>query len=114
MAFTASLKIRILAALAFFCFLPRLSAEEASGEIVGTIRSSDGEPLPFATAKVKGKAHAAADDKGRYVLRVPAGTHTVTFSSVGYEVHEVRTAVKAGGQTVVNIALRPAAPRQCR
>ena len=79
----ASPKAYILAALAFFCFLPRLSAEEASGEIVGTIRSSDGEPLPFATAKVKGKAHATADDKGRYVLRVPAGSHTVTCSSAG-------------------------------
>ena len=110
MAFTASLKIRILAALVFFCFLPHLSAEEAGGTIIGNIRSSDGEPLSFATAKVKGKAYAAtADDKGRYVLRVPAGSHTVTFSSVGYEVREVRTAVKAGRQTVVDITLRPAA-----
>lgn len=54
-------------------------------DVYGTITSSQGEPMAFATVMIKGtKLAALTNEQGEYELAVPYGTHTVSISYIGY------------------------------
>ncbi|UOG74405.1 TonB-dependent receptor [Hymenobacter tibetensis] len=88
-------------------------AQSATGTIQGRVLA-DGKPLELATVALPGTTLGTSTDaQGRYTLRaVPAGTHTLIFSSVGYQLQRRQLQILAG-QTVeavdVPLAALPAA-----
>jgi len=82
-----------------------------SGSIAGRVTSrAEGatEPLVGATVLVQGTVRGTTTNlKGEYLIpEVPAGTHTVTISMVGYQrVTRADVVVEEGKETVLNISL---------
>lgn len=71
--------------------------------ITGKVSSTTGDPIPFATIRVKGTtAGTSTDAGGNYRISVPEDAILV-FSSVGYEDMEVAV----GGRTVIDVVLTP-------
>ena len=67
---------------------PRPSAKPTSGvaTLRGTLADAAGQPLIGATIVVKALSlGTSADAQGRFTLALPAGTHVVTYSCLGYE-----------------------------
>jgi TonB-linked SusC/RagA family outer membrane protein len=70
--------------------------------ITGVISDADGEPLPGATAKIKGGTQGAVTDaNGVYSLSVPDENTTLIFSYIGYAHQEILV----GNQRTINIIL---------
>ncbi|MCC5937088.1 MAG: TonB-dependent receptor [Lunatimonas sp.] len=69
--------------------------------ITGTVKDSNGEPIPGATVVVEGTgAGTATDIDGKFTLDVPEGS-TIVISFIGYK----PTRMTIGNQTTVNIVL---------
>ena len=89
-----------------------VSAQTTTGTIRGRVLA-DGKGLELATVAVPGTTlGTSTDGQGHYELRaVPAGTHTVVFSSVGYKLQRRQLMVAAGQATeaTVELAAVPAA-----
>lgn len=84
-----------------------LFAQE-SGKITGLVTDKQtGEALPAASAFIDSlNIGAIADLNGSYtLLRVPAGTHVVQVSFIGYAPVEKTIVIEAGGEVVVDAAL---------
>ncbi|WP_343670276.1 TonB-dependent receptor [Chitinophaga sp.] len=77
---------------------------DREGNISGTVKSNKGEFLPGVTIQLKNiNVSALTDGAGHFELRkVPAGTYTLTISSVGYIGKEQSVTVTDGP---VNIAI---------
>ena len=57
-----------------------------AGGISGTIKDTNGTPIPFATIYVKELGTGTTSNiEGKYVYRLSAGTYNITFQSIGYE-----------------------------
>ena len=89
----------------FFAFLLCLALSGAAlaqtgGPLTGTVQTTTGRPVPFATVAVLNSTlGATADQSGNFSLKnVPAGRQTVAVSSVGYATR-VQTVEVAAGQT---------------
>ena len=82
-----------------------------TGEISGTVSSSDGLTLPGATVTVRGPAlqgvrTVTTDQNGNYVLRaLPPGQYEITFEMSGLRTRTERAAVELGRQGTVNAVL---------
>ncbi|MEM1128605.1 MAG: TonB-dependent receptor [Bacteroidota bacterium] len=78
----------------------------AQAVLEGTV-STDGTPVPFANVGVRGTAlGTAADLTGQYRLEgLPAGTHTLVVSAIGFSTVEQRVEVDAGGTYTVDVSL---------
>ncbi|WP_245855296.1 TonB-dependent receptor [Hymenobacter mucosus] len=78
----------------------------ATGSIRGQVLA-DGKPLELATVALPGTALGTATTaQGYFELReVPAGTHELVFSSMGYQAQRQRVAVRAGQATEINARL---------
>ena len=82
-----------------------------TGEVSGTVSSSDGLTLPGATITAAGPAlqgvrTVVADAKGNYVIRaLPPGTYKVTFEMSGLSPRSENVVIELGRQTVVNATL---------
>jgi len=69
--------------------------------VTGQVKDSKGDPIPFATVKIKGTNNAtAADANGKFTINAPANA-TFVISAVGFE----GTELKAGSSGTVLIAL---------
>ena len=81
-------------------------AQVPAGTIQGQVRVN-GQPLELATVALSGTSIGAATDaQGRYELRgVPAGTYTLVFSSVGYQLQRRPLTVRAGQVAVADAQL---------
>ena len=77
-----------------------------AGTINGTVSDDKGGLLSFASVSVKGgTAGAVANSKGRYELRLAAGTYTLICQHVGYRT-ESKTVTISGDETItVNFQL---------
>jgi outer membrane receptor protein involved in Fe transport len=79
------------------------AAHAQTGKLAGTIVDEFGDPLIGATALIVGTnppLGAAADLEGDYaVLRIPVGTYTVRFSSIGYQTKIVEGVLLTSNQT---------------
>jgi outer membrane receptor for ferrienterochelin and colicins len=78
-------------------------AQDASGTVRLRVESQ-GTPLPGAEVRA-GRTGALTNAAGRAVLRLPAGTHTVSVSLIGYTRGSTRVKVTAGTDTTLVIAL---------
>ena len=68
----------------------------------------DGVGVPQVLVRSAGVA-ARTDDSGRVVLRLPAGARTITATKFGYRPESVAVALRAGLDTLLSIAVQPAA-----
>lgn len=79
------------------------AAHAQTGKLAGTILDEFGDPLVGATAIIVGTdppLGAAADLSGDYsILRIPVGTVSVRFSSVGYQTQVVEGVLITSNQT---------------
>lgn len=74
----------ILACLAFFFTVQAAFAQQF--RLTGSVRDSDGEPIPFATVYLQHtNIGTAANSEGTFLLRVPAGNHRLLVRAVGYQ-----------------------------
>ena len=68
-----------------------------------TDKETNNEPLPFANVVIKGTTIGATTDfDGNYSIKVPAGTHVVQFSFLGYKTIEKTFTLKADETIVIN------------
>lgn len=81
--------------------LPVALSHAQTGKLSGRIVDESGEAIISATAFILGTdLGAAADLNGDYtVLRIPPGTYSVRFSSVGYQTKVVQEVLIASNQT---------------
>lgn len=94
--------------LIFFFTLISVMAWAQKGTINGTLRDKEmnDEPLPFANVIIKGTTTGTTtDENGKYSLSVPAGSHVIVFSFLGYENLEVPVTIKANETIVINRSL---------
>jgi hypothetical protein len=111
----------VLRRFALTLALPLLAATVAAaqgvqtGEVSGTVSSSDALTLPGASVSVQGPAlqglrTVVTDVNGTYVVRaLPPGTYTLTFAMSGLTTRTETVVVELGRQTVINASLTPAA-----
>lgn len=96
----------VLLLLAFI--MPWAVVAQNTGRIAGVITDRDtGEPLIGANILIQGTTiGAAADFDGNYVIRsVPAGTHTVVASYLGYQRETMEVTVSPGEEVRVDVQL---------
>jgi TonB-dependent SusC/RagA subfamily outer membrane receptor len=89
----------LLCGAALLLLTPGLALGQATGTIEGTVTdASDGSSLPGATVQVPEEGiGTATDSQGQYALEdVPAGTHVLRVSFVGYETLTQEVSVEAG------------------
>lgn len=61
-----------------------------SGNTTGRITDEKGNPIPFASVRVKGtNTGVSADANGFFTIKIPAGSNTLNISSVGMETAEI-------------------------
>jgi len=79
-----------------------------TGNINGTVNTSDGKPANLVSINLKGSAKVAiTDKKGSYQIKgIKAGTYTLTASFVGLEKQEKTIEVKATETITVNFVLK--------
>ena len=83
-----------------------------TGEIIGTVSSSDGLTLPGATvtarsAALQGERTVTTDQNGNFVLRaLPPGAYEVTFEMSGLSPRTEKVTVELGRQSSLNPVLR--------
>ena len=91
--------------LLFIAFAGQVHAYQVRGKVTDT----DGIPIPYANVYLKNSTNGVITNvKGEYFLELPAGSHTLIFSSLGYSKKEVEIIINHTNQ-VKNIVLSPAA-----
>ena len=83
-------KIFALFACSFCLIINAFAARQTLGELSGTVLDAAGTPVEFATAFLTDTEGAVvnggtADADGRFTLKAPYGTYTLTVSLVGYK-----------------------------
>lgn len=104
-----------LSTLALALLLVPAALAQATGVVVGTVTDAEtGDPLIGANVSVPALHQGVtADLSGRYRLAdVPAGTHTLRVTFVGYEAEEVTVEVPPGTTVQADVALSPGADLQ--
>jgi TonB-linked SusC/RagA family outer membrane protein len=100
-------RLRLLVAAVAAAVVPTLAAAQ-TGTITGVVtNSTNAQPVASATVNVMGTAlRAVTGENGQYrITGVPAGTHSVTASRLGFSTRTVTVTVAAGGSATANIAL---------
>lgn len=84
------------------------SAFAQKGTVKGLVTdAATGEPFPFVDVYVKAlNTGSNTDMDGNYSFVLPAGTHEVTVSSLGYETQKKKITVAAGQTVTLNVALK--------
>lgn len=73
--------------------------------VAGKVTSAeDGQPIPGVNVLVKGTSIGTASDiNGAFKINVPAGSNTLSFSSIGFKTAEIDVT----GRTTVDVMLQP-------
>jgi len=90
--------------ITLLCLSQFINAQE-KGTLKGLLsdKESNNEPLPFANVVIKGTTIGTTTDfDGKYTLSVPAGSHIVVFSFLGYKAVEKPFTIKAGETVTIN------------
>ncbi|PQJ80130.1 TonB-dependent receptor [Polaribacter porphyrae] len=88
-----------------FLALGQISIAQNNATVKGilTDKEAGNEPLPFANVIIKGTTIGSTTDfDGKYSLKVPAGSHVIVFSFLGYKSIEKPFAIKAGETITIN------------
>ena len=96
----------LTAALAAGCSGAAPANPAAPAVVAGTVTDASGAPVPGASVFVADASRGdATDTEGAYALTLPAGTHTVRFSTAGADPVERRVTLRAGGTVRLDVAL---------
>lgn len=99
------MKKSLLCAWVFLLAMPLYSISQ-NRQITGTVRNTNGEPIPLATVQLKGTTNATtADENGRFSITVSGTNVVLVISSVNYENREIAV----GSEDVLNVTLNDAA-----
>ncbi|RCS26300.1 TonB-dependent receptor [Polaribacter sp. WD7] len=88
-----------------FLALSQFITAQSNGTLRGllTDKEAGNEPLPFANVIIKGTTNGSTTDfDGNYSISVPAGTHTVVFSFLGYKTIEKTFTINKGQTITIN------------
>ncbi len=109
------MKIRAFLALALACAfafaMPAAAQGVQTGQLVGIVKSGDGQALPGATVTIKspalqGSREQITDASGEYTFKnLPTGTYTVSVSLSGMSTVEQKQVVSLGGISRVDASL---------
>jgi iron complex outermembrane recepter protein len=96
---------RILYVFLFLLFTTGAYAQ--TGKVTGTVKSSDGQPVPFVSVYLKGSSKGALTDaEGNFeITGVKDGSYTVVASSVGLQTITQSVDVTGGQSASVTIAM---------
>ena len=90
-----------LSVFLIFFTLSLQSMQAQNSEIMGTVTTTEGEPIPFVNVILKGTSTGtSADMDGNYTISAPADG-TLVFSYIGYATREIAI----NGQTEINVNL---------
>lgn len=79
---------------------------QSTRSIQGNVLDENGTGIPGVTVLIKGtKTGTSSDEKGRYVVQVPAGKDTLSFTFIGYNPKDEAI----GSRTTINVKLEPSA-----
>jgi TonB-linked SusC/RagA family outer membrane protein len=104
-------RLRLLVAAVVAAVVPTIAAAQ-SGTITGRVTNAqNAQPVATATVNVVGTAlRAVTNENGQYrITGVPAGTHQVTASRLGFSTRTVSVTLAAGGSATADIALSSSA-----
>ena len=104
-------RLRLLVAALAAAVVPTLAAAQ-TGTITGRVTNAqNAQPVATATVNVVGTAlRAVTNENGQYrITGVPAGTHQVTASRLGFSTRTVTTSLTAGGTATADITLSSSA-----
>lgn len=74
--------------------------------VEGTVRSDDGDPLPFAGVYLKNSTvGTTANNRGAYTLRLEPGTHTLVFTYLGFGTVEEQVKVDRSNRIRLDVTL---------
>ncbi|MGV3461328.1 MAG: TonB-dependent receptor domain-containing protein [Flavobacterium sp.] len=85
-----------------------LGFAQEKGTVTGVVTDKDmnNEPLPFAAVAIKGtNIGTNTDENGKFSFSVPAGSHTLVISFMGYETVEVPFTIASGETKTINRTL---------
>lgn len=92
--------------LLFLLFTTFVFAQKTT--ISGKVLDKDmkNEPLAFSNVSIKGTSLGATTDMdGKYAIEIPAGTHIIVFSFLGYESKEISFTIAEGENKTINETL---------
>jgi hypothetical protein len=93
----------------FSFLLVSLAAAGQQAVVMGTVTTSNREPLELAAVAVKGnQAGTQTDEKGRFSLSLAADqAHTLVFRYLGYKDQEVTVTLAPGERRTLEVVLQP-------
>src|SRR5690606_18859688 len=101
------LRIAGLLAIVLLALSASPAWSQATGQVTGTVTSTDGAPLAGASVSVNGLG-ALTNAQGRFTIQaVPAGSHTVTAGLIGYGQQSQSVTVTAGQTATADFQLTP-------
>ena len=112
----AGSRFRILFAIGVFWSCLAAADITRSGEVVGTVRGEDGNPLPGTTVTLAGETliqkevRETTDGRGVYRFNnVPPGTYTMTLDMQGFAKKQFTVTVAVGRTSTIDVTLPLAA-----
>lgn len=77
-------------------------SQNKSGSITGSVKTSDNEPLSFASVLLQDTKYGTmAKDDGSFIIQAPAGTYTLIVTYTGYVTTEKSVTILSGEKTDV-------------
>lgn len=93
-----------------FIVLVSVNCFSQNATVTGSVLDAESkEPLGGATIKIDKSKGGLSDDGGKFKLSVPAGTHDLLFSFIGYKNDKQEITVKEGENISLEILLKPSA-----
>jgi len=100
------IKLCLVALMATFLSINSF-AQNNTGTIIGSVKTSDGISAEAVEVSIKGVANTTADKNGGYTLKnIPAGTYTVTARLVGLTPSSGQVTVTAGVTATLHLSLK--------
>ncbi len=88
--------------LSVACF----AQQSGKGTISGRITTTSGQSAAYVNVALQGTRYGTTtDEAGRFVFKVPAGTHTLTVSAVGFDTQGKQVEVTAAKTVTADFAL---------
>ena len=100
--------MRKIVSLLAVLILSIVSALSQTKTVTGRVTDANGDPIPYATVKIKGgTTGTAADQNGKFTIEA-ASNDILTISAAGFDTQEI----SLSGLSTVNVSLKTAANLQ--
>ncbi len=87
----------------------QLTAQSGQGILTGVVKdASNNESLPGVSVYVNDTGRGTTSDvDGKYNLSLPAGSYSLTFTFVGYEIVRTEVTLEEGQTRILNVSIQP-------